>query len=132
MQDNATQKNPGAITATEATPNQRIPRFALVLQVMNDVVFPSRLDLGVHALGETVRRTVKMVCKVGAKHAVRFVRTRGVQMITLEEEHVCETCKTIVSSLTVRYRSSPTSACTTDVVAYRFRFLSIRGKQQAG
>lgn len=32
---------------------------------MNDVVFPERLDFGVHALGETVRRTVKMVCKVG-------------------------------------------------------------------
>lgn len=31
---------------------------------MNDVVFPERLDFGVHALGETVRRTVKMVCKV--------------------------------------------------------------------
>lgn len=35
-----------------------------VCQVMNDVVFPTRLDFGVHALGETIRRTVKMVCKV--------------------------------------------------------------------
>ncbi|CAM9375864.1 unnamed protein product [Ectocarpus sp. 12 AP-2014] len=32
--------------------------------VMNDVIFPKRLDFGVHALGETVRRVVKMVCKV--------------------------------------------------------------------
>ncbi|CAN0008939.1 unnamed protein product [Ectocarpus sp. 6 AP-2014] len=32
--------------------------------VMNDVIFPERLDFGVHALGETVRRVVKMVCKV--------------------------------------------------------------------
>eukprot|EP00903_Cladosiphon_okamuranus_P011978 g11249.t1 len=33
-------------------------------KVMNDVVFPTRLDFGVHALGETIRHTVKMVCKV--------------------------------------------------------------------
>lgn len=33
-------------------------------QVMNDVIFPERLDFGVHALGETVCRVVKMVCKV--------------------------------------------------------------------
>lgn len=33
-------------------------------QVMNDVIFPERLDFGVHALGETARRVVKMVCKV--------------------------------------------------------------------
>ncbi|CAM9368319.1 unnamed protein product [Ectocarpus fasciculatus] len=32
--------------------------------VMNDVIFPERLDFGVRALGETVRRVVKMVCKV--------------------------------------------------------------------
>ncbi len=39
-------------------------RSPFVPQVMNDVVFPERLDFGVHALGETKSRTVKMVCKV--------------------------------------------------------------------
>lgn len=39
----------------------------VVVQVMNDVVFPERVDFGVHALGETVRRTIKMVCKVGRR-----------------------------------------------------------------
>lgn len=34
-------------------------------QVMNDVVFPERVDFGVHAVGETIRRTIRMVCKVG-------------------------------------------------------------------
>ena len=33
-------------------------------QVMNDVVFPTRLDFGSHALGQTVSRTVKLECKV--------------------------------------------------------------------
>lgn len=32
---------------------------------MNDVVFPERVDFGVHAVGETIRRTIRMVCKVG-------------------------------------------------------------------
>lgn len=41
--------------------------FVTVEQVMNDVIFPTRLDFGVHALGETVRRTVQMVCKVGLR-----------------------------------------------------------------
>lgn len=45
---------------------QQPSRISVVLKVMNDVVFPTRLDFGVHALGETIRRTVKMVCKVGA------------------------------------------------------------------
>lgn len=35
-----------------------------MMQVMNDVIFPTRLHFGVHAIGETIERKVKIVCKV--------------------------------------------------------------------
>lgn len=54
--------------STEAKPITNLHLLALVLKVMNDVVFPTRLDFGAHALGETVRRTVRMVCKASANN----------------------------------------------------------------
>lgn len=46
-------------------PPSRCLRLDTYLQVMNEVIFPTRLDFGVHAIGETMKRTVRMVCKVG-------------------------------------------------------------------
>lgn len=58
-----------AATATATTTTVTVTSAASAVapikyQVMNDVVFPTKLDFGVHAIGETIRRTVKMICKV--------------------------------------------------------------------
>ena len=70
--------------AQSAAPKQHQPtHFALPgsSKVMNDVVFPTRLDFGVHALGETIRRTVKMVCKVGEAVSVGTMDLNNVYLV---------------------------------------------------